>query len=132
MQDVARSGMSEVARALETRGMSCRIETADEDHLALVVPQEGRRDFVYGVELQCRPDAVFNPVAAAYRGQGDGDHCLPVTYFADGRAGYDIRYMTRDEVIADVLRQFERYLELSRQAGTELLTSAPEHGPGQS
>ena len=131
MHDVARSGMTEVARALEARGLSCRIETADEDHLALVVPQEGRRDFVYGVELQCRPDAVFNPVAAAYRGASDDDHCLPVTYFADGRAGYDIRYMTRDEVIADVLRQFERYLELTRQAGTELLTSAPEHGPAQ-
>ena len=35
--------------------------------------------------------------------------------------------MTREEVIADVLRQFERYLDLSQQAATELLTGAPEH-----
>ena len=68
------------------------------------------------------------------------DHELNVTFTADpsGVSGDTMRLpqvsrrMTRDEVIADVLRQFERYLELSRQAGTELLTSAPEHGPGQS
>ena len=49
------------------------------------------------------------------------------TYFADGRAGYDIQYLTRNEISADVLRQYERYLSLLQNDSTELLSTAPEH-----
>ena len=49
--------------------------------------------------------------------------------FADGRAGYDIQYLTRDELSADVLRQYERYLVLSQDQGQDLLSGAPEHTP---
>lgn len=52
-----------------------------------------------------------------------------MTFFADGRAGYDIQYLTRDESKADVLRQYERYLSLIQNDSAELLNSAPEHTP---
>ncbi|GKQ95746.1 hypothetical protein [Aeromonas caviae] len=48
-------------------------------------------------------------------------------YKRQGRAGYDIQYLTRDELSADVLRQYERYLVLSQDEGQDLLSSAPEH-----
>ncbi|MFM5599308.1 hypothetical protein [Aeromonas veronii] len=50
-----------------------------------------------------------------------------MTFYADGRASYDIQYLTRDEISADVLRQYERYLSLIQSDSTELLSSAPEH-----
>lgn len=37
---------------------------------------------------------------------------IPVTYYSDGRTGNDIQYLTRDEIIADVLREYERYLSI--------------------
>lgn len=37
-----------------------------------------------------------------------------MTFFTDSCAGYDIQYLTRDELSADVLRQYERYLVLSQ------------------
>ncbi len=37
---------------------------------------------------------------------------IPVTYYSDGRSGNDIQYLSRDEIIADVLREYERYLSI--------------------
>ena len=37
--------------------------------------------------------------------------------------------MTRDEISADVLRQYERYLVLSQDEHLDLLSAAPEHDP---
>ena len=34
----------------------------------------------------------------------NGTQYNPATYYFDGRAGYDIQYLTKDEIIADVLR----------------------------
>lgn len=46
---------------------------------------------------------------------------LPMTYFSDGRTGYDVQYMTRTDIIGDILRQYERYLHMMNEVGQELL-----------
>ena len=51
------------------------------------------------------------------------------TFFSDGSQGYDLMGMTRDQIISDVLVQFERYLQLVRLPETALLVGAPEHAP---
>jgi choline/glycine/proline betaine transport protein len=38
--------------------------------------------------------------------------------------------MTRDQLIADVLAQFERYLQLLQSPQFQLLHAAPEHQTG--
>ena len=50
-----------------------------------------------------------------------------VTFFEDGRLGYDVEYLRGDEVIADVLRQYERYVSLAADKRTHLLSRAPGH-----
>ena len=46
---------------------------------------------------------------------------IPLTYFSDGRDGYDVQYMTQKELIADMLKQYERYLNLLAGVGQELM-----------
>ena len=46
----------------------------------------------------------------------------PYTYFFDGRSGYDVQYMNRRELIADILKQYERYLNLLTNVGQELMS----------
>lgn len=46
---------------------------------------------------------------------------IPITYFNDGRKGNDIQYMTKDEIIADVLREYERFISLISDDKNELL-----------
>ena len=45
----------------------------------------------------------------------DVDHnqqYVPVTYYSDGRTGNNIQYLGKKEIIVDVLREYERYINL--------------------
>ncbi len=37
---------------------------------------------------------------------------IPVTYYSDGRMGNDIQNLNKEEIIADVFREYERYLSV--------------------
>ncbi|MFH6956854.1 BCCT family transporter [Flavobacterium aquidurense] len=45
----------------------------------------------------------------------------PVTYFGDHRKGYDIQYLSKDGIISDVLREYERFLNLSSEGDHDLI-----------
>lgn len=94
--------------------------------VALRSPAEGVRDFVYGVSPTAHRIANFSPMAAGapeYRYEAR-------TYFSSGGRGYDVNGMTREQLIADILVQFERYLLLVQSPASQLLHGAPEHEPG--
>lgn len=129
MAQTALPALQGISQELNERGLDSRVETETPEQLALIVPQQGRRDFCYGVKIAAHAPPAFNPLAAAQSDEADAQVCEVVTFFADGRAGYDIQYLTRDEVSADVLRQYERYLHLIQSEQAVLLNTAPEHRP---
>lgn len=93
----------------------------DEPSVELVVHKGTVRDFVYGIksvkreitDQLIREDSLPHfKYAATF---------IPLTYFSDGRNGYDVQYMTQKELIADMLKQYERYLNLLAGVGQELM-----------
>ncbi|MEN3110129.1 BCCT family transporter [Uliginosibacterium paludis] len=122
IQEVAEPALRELAGDLQARGKPARIDSAEDGSISLTVPRRHARDFVYGVRPQTRTLSRLNPLRKEERSVTE-----PVTFFEDGRAGYDVQYMSHDEIIADVLRQYERYLQLGRLSETGLLNSAPGH-----
>jgi choline/glycine/proline betaine transport protein len=44
----------------------------------------------------------------------------PMTYFGDERQGYDIQYFTKNEIISDFLKQYQRFLSLSSHEKNEI------------
>ncbi|CAM2985290.1 choline/glycine/proline betaine transport protein [Flavobacterium succinicans] len=89
--------------------------------IELVIEYEKLKNFKYGVKSQ-----VLTVSTALRREDNapDIDHetvFVPVTYFDDNRRGYDIQYLSKDEIIADVLRQYERFLNLGSGDTTDLL-----------
>lgn len=118
-----RPALEQVARELTDRGRPSHVETDEDGNFALRSPAEGQRDFIYGVSLASLPVANFAPLAAGkpeYRYEAR-------TYFSSGGRGYDVMGLTRDQLIADILAQFERYLHLTHSPETQLLHGAPEH-----
>ena len=82
------------------------------------------RDFVYGVAVT----STLVPNFALAAGE-PGSRYEARTYFSSGGSGYDVMGMHRDQLIADVLAQFERYLQLTHSPASQLLHAAPEHEP---
>ena len=93
----------------------------DEPAVELVIQKDLMRDFMYGVK------SIGREVSEQLINDDNLPHIQhsmtyePYTYFFDGRVGYDVQYMDQDELIADMLKHYERYLSLLDDVGQEVM-----------
>jgi choline/glycine/proline betaine transport protein len=121
-----RPALDQVAAELSSRGRQSEVIEEADGAIALRSPAEGVRDFVYGVTLTDHRIASFTPVRA-----GEAEFRYEArTYFSSGNRGYDVMGMSRDQLISDVLAQFERYLHLIHSPDFQLVHGAPGHQSG--
>lgn len=118
----ARPALEQVAKELSNRGRATHVLDEDNGAVALRSPADGVRDFVYGVGPSSQRLASISPLRAKPEFRFEAR-----TYFSSGGRGYDVMGMHRDQLIADVLVQFERYLMLVQSPEAQLLHGAPEH-----
>ena len=85
----------------------------DNPYMELVIKKGSLRDFVYGVTYLQRnisPLVVENP---SFPSMETHETMEPICYFSDGRRGHSVKYMRQEELIVDVLRQYERYIKMA-------------------
>ncbi|WP_323117916.1 BCCT family transporter [Burkholderia alba] len=119
--------LRKVADELRAGGVDAHVQRDDDDTVRLTVPTPDQRDFVYGARVSRKSAPAFLLREAAEPEPQRAHVYEIVTFFEDGRLGYDIEYLRGDEVIADVLRQYERYVSLAGDRRTHLLNRAPGH-----
>lgn len=127
--------MQEVVAEMRKQGVDARVqddtavtEGADAGSVRLIVPITGLRDFVYGVRPVTRRLPGFMLTEVTDDEENVRRHVVePITFFEDGREGYDVQYLRQEELIADILRNYERYLSLMADQRTVLLNRAPGH-----
>lgn len=118
-----RPALEQVAAELCSRGRTSHVADEENGVIALRSPAENVRDFVYGVFPSSQRIATFSPIVTEkpeYRYEAR-------TYFSSGGRGYDVMGMSREQLITDVLAQFERYLYLVQSPDIRLVQGAPEH-----
>ena len=125
LKNTALPAMRELRQELTGKyNLSVEINTLfeqEEPALELVIHKESMRDFMYGIK------SVGREVSEQLINDENLPHIQhsvtyePYTYFFDGRVGYDVQYMDQDELIADMLKQYERYLSLLDDVGQELM-----------
>jgi choline/glycine/proline betaine transport protein len=121
---VARPALGDVADEFVRRGRQATVQDGD-TFVSLTVPAEGMRDFVYGVQAASYRLPAFSALEAAQQ----ESRFEARTYFSNGSRGYDLMGMTKDQIISDVLVQFERYLQIVQAPEAALVISAPELPP---
>ncbi|WP_286999613.1 MULTISPECIES: BCCT family transporter [Comamonas] len=135
LQKTVLPAMREVAAELQRQGVQVQVhddsastEGAEAGTVRLVIPAPQLRDFVYGVRPLARKLPGFMLTEVTDEAVNQRRHVVePVTFFADGREGYDIQYLRHEELIADILRNYERYLSVSADQRAVLLNRAPGH-----
>lgn len=123
IQKDVKPALEQVARELTERGREAFVEEEESGAIALTSPAEDMRNFVYGVA----PASQKLPAFSAFDAARSGLRYEARTQFSSGSRGYDIMGMTRDQIIHDVLIQYERYLLLVQSTASELVSAAPEH-----
>ncbi len=114
---------------LARRGLDASTRREDTGAATLTVAAETTRNFVYGVEPHSRPAMMFSAAEASLPNRSRELVWSARTVFADGSRGYDVMGFGRDDLIADVLAQFERYRILTQAPSTALYAASPDPEP---
>lgn len=115
LRDVADPAFEELQAEFAKNGIAAQVRSGEEDgfpYCELIVESGRLRDFRYSVG--CKEHAVSKMVVSSslLPKMDTVEDFEPVCYFADGRRGYSLKYMRREELLTDVLRQYERYIRM--------------------
>ncbi|GAB2802612.1 choline BCCT transporter BetT [Halomonas shantousis] len=117
LDEVGKPAMQEVCRGLEQQNVQASIAEGegDDEHLALNVPLEDEQNFTY----QIWPRRFATPSFAIRAQQSNAHYYRLEVYLLEGSQGYDLMGYTREQVIEDILDQYERhlnFLHMNREA----------------
>ena len=124
----ARPAFKELVEEFEGHGLTAQMRFIEGKNpkIEFEVVKENLRNFLYGIECQSRELSDLVVEDSNVPNIEESQIYEPITYFFDGRYGYDVQYMTKDELIADVLKQYERFMNLAMDESHELMTADVE------
>ncbi|MEU1280204.1 choline BCCT transporter BetT [Streptomyces sp. NPDC005805] len=131
VEDVCRPAFEEVAQELRDQGAQAEVLTGTDEptglpHVGLGVPIGESDQFVYRVW----PTELPTPAFATRSVSTHDSYVRFEVQLAEGNQGYDVMGYTKEQLIADILDQYERHLEFLRLHHEATADSPlPDHRP---
>ncbi|MFA6728602.1 MAG: BCCT family transporter [Prevotella sp.] len=127
-EEKVKPAFEELVDELGNRGIEAKIVKGKKGKLSieLLIIHDKVWNFRYGVSAERR---VVSDYLIEDDNTPDVDskyQYLPITYYTDGRAGNDIQYLNKEEIIADVLREYERYINIVADSRHDMLVRTPQ------
>lgn len=120
----AEQAFTELQDEFALRGIQASIRSlSDPFSVELKISHDVVHNFIYGVKLESK--LVSNNLVEEQNlpeFQNSRTY-YPKTYFGDTRAGYDVQYFTKNELISDVLKHYERFIDITAEQSNEMFTS---------
>lgn len=127
IQNTVKPAFEELAKELSIQGIEATVSTGEKGspYIEIRINHDAMKNFKYGVKAK-KKALSENFIKEANAPQTESEHFfIPYTYFGDSRDGYDVQYFTREEIIGDVLKHYERFLKISSDERNELYTLDP-------
>ncbi len=128
IRQIALPAMQSLTKELdEKHGLNTSIKKihGEEEAIELTIEHGVSRNFTYGIRIQKRKAATALIEDDNLPNMKHNKTYEPICYFSDGREGYDVQYMREEELITDIIKQYERYLSLIDNKDHHLMTQAP-------
>ncbi|ABX48749.1 BCCT family transporter [Shewanella sp. SP1S1-7] len=106
LNNVATPALSKVCQHFMTKGIVADLEYLD-GRVRLVISNEVNLPFVYGVRTRCFE--ITNPIGTEIE-QGNTLYYRAEVYLEQGGQHYDVMGYTEEQILADVVTQYEKYL----------------------
>ena len=115
---------TELQTEFALRGIHVTIKSATNPFgMEMEISHNVVHNFIYGVKLQAKTISEYLVEEQNLPELQDSETYYPKTYFGDTRAGYDVQYFTKNELISDVLKHYERFIEITSEESNEMFTS---------
>ncbi len=122
LADQVRPAFEELRAAFAEKGVQAVIREgrAGPESLELVIPYDLLINFKYGVMAE-KQDVSQWIIDEDNAPTPESDVYVPVSYYNSGRGGNDIQHLGKDEIISDVLREYERFINIAADERSGIL-----------
>jgi len=106
-------------------GIEAKINSSENPkRIEIEIQYDRVNNFVYGVKNQPRMVSNYLLNEDNLPDFGENRTYYPRSYFGDAREGYDIRLFTKNELISDVIKHYERFMEIISEEQNEMFISS--------
>ena len=117
MDETARPALEEVAEELRKRDLLAEVDVRD-DRIRLRVAPDAPEAFAYGIRMRRYDLPSYSFIESAARRRHEADHYYRAEIFlSEGSQDYDVMGFSKEEMIQDVLSQYDRHFQFLHAAG---------------
>lgn len=115
----------ELQSEFKQNGIEAKIKKVDSPGtIEIEIRYDVVNNFIYGVKNQVKVVSDYVMEEDNLPDLEDKKTYFPKSYFGDAREGYDVQYFTKNELISDVLKHYERFLEIISEEKNEMFISS--------
>jgi len=125
IETTVKTAFSELQNEFAENGINVKINSHENPkRVEIEIQYDVVNNFIYGVKSQSKVLSDYLLNEDNIPDVDENKTYFPKAYFGDAREGYDIQYFTKNELISDVLKHYERFLEIISEARNEMFISS--------
>lgn len=118
------TAFDELQQEFLANGIEAKINVFDTPtRIEIEIHHDVVNNFIYGVENYAREVSDYLLTEDNLPDMDEEENHFPRSYFGDAREGYDIQLFTKNELISDVLKHYERFIEIISEQRNEIFIS---------
>lgn len=125
IDNTVKPAFEELVREFEKNNIDSKINSYENPYkIEIEIKHDLINNFIYGVRTESK---IVSDYLLSEENLPDLDSnktFYPMSYFGDQRMGYDIHIFTKNELISDVLKHYERFIEIVSEDKNELFISS--------
>lgn len=125
IQSTVKEGFTELQQEFSDNGIEVKMNYGENPTKIEIEIHHGVvNNFIYGVKNQKKTVSEYVMNEENLPDLENNTTHYPKSYFGDTREGYDVQYFTKNELISDVLKHYERFLEIISEEKNEMFISS--------
>ncbi|EKF55025.1 choline/carnitine/betaine transporter [Galbibacter marinus] len=125
IETTVKTAFTELQQEFATNGIETKLNTyKDPTKVEIEIQYDIVNNFVYGVKNESKLLSDYLLNEENHPDIEENKTYFPKAYFGDSREGYDIHYFTKNELISDVLKHYDRFLTIVSEERNEMFISS--------
>lgn len=124
ISNVVKDAFTDLKTEFAKNGVDATINFIDSSKIEIEIKYDVINNFIYGVTTTSKKVANYFVDEENLPDIEKKRTYFPKAYFGDTREGYDIQYFTKNELISDVLKHYDRFLDIISEEKNEMLISS--------
>lgn len=129
IETTAKDAFEDLLTEFKANGIDAKInEDENPKQLEIEIRYDLINNFIYGVKSESKMVSEFLLNEENLPDAEENRVYFPKSYFGDNREGYDVKLFTKNELISDVLKHYERFIDIiSEEKNTMFVSSDANH-----